>query len=139
MIGSSVYEKKITLYVESVKKIEGTQEFQSSLGGTGVAGYSTIGIDARAYKAGRAKYQYVLTDEQESIVSEVRNLCDTYGFTLDIVDVTQESVLRRLAHEKIKGIDVFPALVSESGRWIEGITSKEQAKAFLSREIEPLL
>ena len=137
VIKSLMNGKKIVLYVQTVKSIGGTEEFQPSLAGNRIGGYG-IGLDARAYKAGRAKYEYVLPSEQEAIVNEVRSICNSLGFDLEVVDVTREGILRRAVQEKIKKIDAFPALLSDSGRLIEGIESKEEARAFLHKESKPL-
>ena len=122
-----MYQRKITLYVQSTKSVAGTQEFETIW---------TIGSFHGTRETPQVKYAYVLSEEQEAIVTETQDICSEYGFELKIVDVTREGILHKTIHESIKGIDIFPALLSDSGRWIEGITSKDQVKAFLSKENE---
>ena len=117
--------RRITLYVQSIKAVAGTQQFERIWAWSAMAG---------TRKTTQTKYEYVLPDEQETIVKTVKNLCDQYGFELEIVDVTREKILDKVMHDNIKGIDVYPALLSDSDRWIEGISSKEQAESFLSKE-----
>lgn len=62
----------------------------------------------------------------------VRKLAPKYGFDVEVVDVTKESIIHRVLQEEIKGIKTFPTLISDSGEKIEGTISKEQIKSLLS-------
>lgn len=116
--------RKITLYVQSMKTVAGTQEFES---------IQPSGPFPWSYKSSQTKYAHVLPEEQEGIIEEVRDKCSEYGFELEIVDISRDNLLQMSARER-KEIDIFPALLSDSGRWIKGIKSREEARAFLRKE-----
>jgi hypothetical protein len=127
--------KRIILYVQSTKTVVGTQEFESIRVHSGMTRASG-GAVAGTTRTGHIEYEYLLSDEQEKIIKAAKDMCNEYGFELKIVDVTREDVLHRMIHDNIKGIDIYPALLSDSGRWVEDITSKRQVESFLSKEKE---
>jgi len=76
------------------------------------------------------KYKSVLPEDQKAVVEMVKAAALKYGFELKVVDVTEEGFLQKL-EGRSKGINTFPAFVTDSGLKIEGDISEERIKALL--------
>jgi hypothetical protein len=121
-IGVPMVEGRIKLYVESTRVLTGFHSAES---------IDRIGSE---WMGTKPKYDFVLPEEQEKVVGIVRESCQTLGFELVVVDVTQQDGLHRAIITTFGGIRESPTIVSGSGRRIQGIISKDQVDAFLSKE-----
>lgn len=124
---------KVTLYVQSVKTVTGTEEWVrwGYAGGAGVrSGYRLI-PDYKVYS--EAKYKRVLSDDQKKVVEMVKEVAHKYGFDVEVIDVAMENVLDKFMQKEVKKIRVFPTLITDSGERIEGDISKEQIESLLAK------
>jgi hypothetical protein len=120
-IGVPIAEGRIKLYVESTRVLVGFHSAESIRG-------------TSEWMGTRPKYDFVLPEDQEKVVGIVRESCQEHGFELVVVDVTQQDGLHRAIITTFGGIRESPTIVSGSGRRIEGVLSKDQVDAFLSKE-----
>jgi glutaredoxin len=128
-----VTKRKGTLYVKSAKTAIGTEKIDRQYFTAGpspkVGGFRII---PKYEVESITKYNFVLPEDQSRVVEMVRKLAPKYGFDVEVVDVTKESIIHRVLQEEIKGIKTFPTLIIDSGEKIEGNISKEQIKSLLS-------
>jgi glutaredoxin len=125
--------KKVTLYVKSIKTIIGTEKIDRQYFSVGppvkVSGFRMI---PKQEVDSITKYGFVIPEDQNRVVEMVREFAPKHGFDVEIVDVTKENILRRVLQEEIKRIKTFPTLITDSGEKIEGNISKEQIRSLLS-------
>lgn len=115
---STMDRRKITLYVQSVKSVVGT-ETQGRWGykvGPGIRGGYRLIKDYKQYST--IKYEWVLPEDQKSTVEMVKAIAHQYGVNVEIIDVAKS--------KKRAKIKIFPTLVMDTGEKIEGSISKEQ-------------
>jgi hypothetical protein len=82
------------------------------------------------------EYDYVLPEDQQRTVEDVKELASRYGFDLTVVDLAKDSAFLRWRIEHSKRIKTLPALVTSLGEIIEGAMTREQIEAFLYRAHE---
>jgi hypothetical protein len=137
-------EPKIRLYVKSVKTVTGTVETEHE-----VFGPSTLDRPNRVKIEGKVsngtfrlrqfaiekepKYEFILSEDQQKIVETVNDISQRYSLEVEVVDFTRKNVLRRIIKEKQEKIKVFPTLITDSGRRIEGKMTDEKVESFLSK------
>ena len=137
-------ESKIGLYVKSVKTVTGTVETEHE-----VFGPSTLDRPSRVKIEGKAssgtfrlrqfaiekepKYEFILSEDQQKIVETVKDISRRYSLEVEVVDIARENVLRRIIKQKQEKIKIFPTLITDSGRRIEGKMTDEKVESFLSR------
>jgi hypothetical protein len=80
------------------------------------------------------RYDFVLPEDQQRMVEDVKEAASKYGFDLEVVDLTKENAFHRWIQEHSQKIKTLPALVTGSGEIIEGVKTKEQIEALLSKE-----
>lgn len=132
---------KAVLYVKGVKTVNGVVDrsdwrFTGQLTSGGKAAVPPFFPD---YKVdNEAKYKSVLPEDQKELVEIVKAVAIKYGFELTVIDVTESP---RSAHtslhkpeDRLKGINTFPALVTDRGLKIEGDITEERIKALLAKQ-----
>jgi glutaredoxin len=133
---SSVKNRKVTLFVKSIKTIIGTEETETRgliSGGPGLRPGS-FRISPKYGIETVPKYEFVLPEDQGKIVEMVEEIVDKLGFDVEIIDTSRENTLRREIQREIKKIRTFPTLVVDSGEKVEGEISKEQIELLLSSQ-----
>jgi hypothetical protein len=131
--------RKVTVFVKSVKKVI-----------TEKVGYDTVKVERRSAGPGWGdapttifpihkektvtKDEFVLPEDQQDTVKLIQETALSYGFKVEVVDVTKENFLRRQAQEHTKHITTFPTVVTDDGRRIEGAATKQQVEALLTNE-----
>ena len=128
--------RKVTLYVKSVKTAIGTEKIghREFVGGPSAkcGGYRAI----PTYKVNSiTRYNFVLPEDQERVVEIVRKIAPGYGFDIEIVDVTKENIIHRVLRKEVRKIKTFPTLISDSGEKIEGNITKEQVEFLLRKTV----
>lgn len=134
-------ERKVTLYVKSIRtlvekelEIERSVWLRLTVGGRG---FSSMAL-GRPYPMHYVKivgeYEFVLPEDQRKFIETVNEAADKLGFDVQIVDVGKENILRREIQKEIERIRIFPTLVTESGKKVEGTISKRQIEAILSKQ-----
>jgi hypothetical protein len=129
---------EITLYVRSVKRPKRNAQVFVSKGGAAVTGVQIpSGGNPRAYSYSDAEtiieYDFVLPEDQERMVEETKELASEHHSVLTVVDLTKKSAFSKWRFNHSKKIKTLPALVSDSGEVAEGVMTKEQIEAFLSK------
>lgn len=126
---------KAILYVQSVKTEIGVDDRShegyvvQTMGGAG--SYQAPPRIFRDYKVYREKiYKNILPEGQEALVEMVKGVALQYGFELTVFDVTKSS-LHKLEN-RLKGINTYPALVTNRGLKIEGDITEERIKALFT-------
>jgi hypothetical protein len=87
--------------------------------------------DYRVYV--EVEYKSILPEDQKAVVEMVEAAAVKYGFELTVIDVTEESFLDKL-EDRLKGINTFPALVTDCGLKIEGDITEERIKALFAKQ-----
>lgn len=118
-------KRKVTLYVQSVKCLIGTEKWGrwGYVSGAGIRGGYRLIPDYKTYS--KAKYEWVLLDDQKKTVEMVKAIAQKHGFDVEIVDVTKDK--KRLR------IKTFPTLLMDTGEKIEGTISKEQVEMLFTK------
>jgi len=78
-------------------------------------------------------YDFVLPEDQQSIVEMVKNIGRRLLLDVEIIDVSKENVLRRITQEEREGIRAFPTLVADKGQKFQGQLTEEKVESFLSK------
>lgn len=132
---------KAVLYVKGVKTANGVVDrshwrwtFQLTSGGK--AAVPPLFPDYRVDS--EAKYKSMLPEDQKALVEMVKAAAVKYGFELTVIDVTESArsprtFLHKLG-DRLKGINTFPALVTDRGLKIEGDITEERIKALLAKQ-----
>ena len=133
-----VKSRTVTLYVKSVKSVAGTEavDVKSLIsGGPSMrpGGFRTVPPGAMYDVEEVLKYEFVLPEDQKDYVETVKDIGGRLGFAVEIIDVTKENIVHREIQSAIKKIRAFPALVTDSGRRVEGQITKEQLSSFLTK------
>jgi len=127
---------RVTLYVKGVKVAKMDDRSRIGYASRLPPSYPWWGgsIDVTPdYKVYReVEYKSVLPDDQKKVVEMVQAMALKHGFEVNIIDVTKENLLHRL-EEKIKKINTFPTLVTDTGEKIEGRITEEKIKSLLSK------
>lgn len=115
-----INKRKVTLYVQSIKTLIGTEEWGRwgyvASPSVRPGGYRLV----RDYKTySEPKYERVLPEDQKKFVEIVKDIALKHGFDVEIVDVAKEKELK---------IKVFPTLITDSGEKIEGNMPQEQVE-----------
>lgn len=116
--------RELTLYIESKKAV--TSFFHNpaappaaSVGGTLVPGTAeTRGANLDAAIADESVF--FLSDDQARCLAITEDIAKRRGYHLNVVDIGKAGRLERLVAERLKGVQRLPALVTPSGRRIEG-------------------
>ncbi len=129
--------RQVTLYVKSTKtKVEDGQvgrektvvSWRVPLWGAG---------NPRAYQyydvENISHYDYVLPEDQQRMLEDVKELGLKYGFNVEVVDLEKMNVFSRFELERSKKMKTFPSMVTDSGETFEGIMTKEQIEACFSK------
>lgn len=135
--------RQVTVYVKSVKTLVGKKGFERrvplrKLGGgpnrTEIEGKVTNGTFVlKTYETvAEPEYKFVLSEDQQKTVELIEEVASEYGVEVKVVDVTQESILRRAIQREFEKIKTFPALVTDSGKIHKGGMTREQLEALLS-------
>ena len=83
------------------------------------------------------EYAYVLPEDQQRTVDDVKEFASKYGFDLTVVDLAKDTAFSRWKIEHSRKIKALPALVTDSGEIIEGAMTRDQIEAFLYRANKP--
>ena len=114
----------IRLYVKSVKTFIGT------LRGLQVDGF---GRGRRVYSEREPEYEFVLPEDQQKVVDMVKEVARRYFLGVEVVDVAEENVLRRMIQREQEKIKIFPTLIADRETKIEGEMTEKQVTSLLSR------
>jgi len=114
----------IRLYVKSVKTVIGTFR------GLQVDGF---GRGRRVYSEREPEYEFVLPEDQQKVVDMVKVVARRYFLGVEVVDVAEENVLRRMIQREQEKIKIFPTLIAGCGTKIEGEITEKQVTSLLSR------
>ena len=137
-------EPKVRLYVKSERIITGTSETEREIPARStfshpdqvkVEGSVAKGTFRMRYFATETepKYDFVLSEDQQTVVEMVKKVASRHGLNVEVIDVTKEHILHRLVRTKFEKIKTFPTLIVSSGQKIEGkITEKEVECIFSS-------
>ena len=82
-------------------------------------------------------YEFILPEEQQIILDLAKKTASKLGLEVKVIDVGKENVLYRAIQKEFEKIRLFPTLVSDSGMMLEGISTREQIEAFLSKIERP--
>ena len=77
--------------------------------------------------------EYILPEEQEKAAETVKSIASKCDLEVEVVDFGRENVLRRVIQEEREKIRIFPTLMTDSGRRIEGEMTAEKIELFLSQ------
>jgi hypothetical protein len=132
---------EVILYVRSTKTATGEEQvggYTTKYVGTGAPpGYGPVEKPISYYDVKTVvEYDYVLPEDQQRTVEDVKELASRYGFDLTVVDLAKDSAFLRWRIEHSKRIKTLPALVTSLGEIIEGAMTREQIEAFLYRAHE---
>jgi hypothetical protein len=131
---------QFTLYVRSVKSAKRNVEAggykQAVTGGVPTREGVMQGAKTYSYYDSETvvEYDFALPEDQQRMVKDVTELSSQHGFVLRVVDLTKESAFSNWRFRHLKKIKTLPALVTDSGEIIEGVMTKEQIEALLSKE-----
>jgi len=128
---------QVTFYVKSkktaVKNVqEGSQKITSiynvgMLGGGAGTPYSVYDV-----KTG-TDYGFLLPEDQQRMLEDINKIASEYGLKVEVVDLAKKNALTKYRLEHSEKIKNLPSLVNDSGEIAEGILTKEQIEAFLSK------
>lgn len=136
---------QVTVYVKSVKTLTDTKQFERRTPRLSKLGDSPDRIELEGKRADgtflmktyvtetELIYEFVLPEEQQGIVDLANETASKLGLEVKVIDVGKENVLHRAIQKEFEKIRVFPTLVSDLGMMLEGISTKEQIEAFLSK------
>jgi hypothetical protein len=133
---------QITLYVRSkrtaVKNVRTGKDSQTGYGVTPGAGSGRSGMrpDVLGYYVPSimTKYDFVLPEDQQRMIENVKEAASRFGFDLEIVDLARRNAFSRWRLEHSKRIKTLPALMTDSGEIVEGVKTKEEIEALLTKE-----
>jgi len=137
--GFGVSYLKISVYVESVRRPVGTEQFAREFyrvdplttpqsGGSTHGGQNVI-QEHRVETVTR--FRVALPEEQMRFVEMVESFASEHGFYFEVIDMGRKNRLERMIQEKIKGINTYPMLVTDRGHRIEGNITREQPEFLL--------
>jgi hypothetical protein len=137
----------VRLYVKSVKTVTGVNEFERRIpfskpgeppGRVEMEGKISTGTYViKAYATEKeVAYEFVLSDEQQRIISWVTEISSRLGLDVQVIDVGRENFLHRVIQEEFEKIKSFPTLEDNSGKMLQGILTKEQVETFLSNAVK---
>ena len=131
---------KIRIYVESVRRPVGTDQFAREFyrvdpltmpqSGASVAGGHHIIQEHKVETV--TSFKIALPEEQMKLVEMVESFASEHGFELEVIDMGRKNNLERRIQKKIKGIKTYPMLVTDAGHRIEGNITREQLESLLS-------
>lgn len=78
-------------------------------------------------------YDYVLPEDQQRMLKDVKELGLKYGFDVEVVDLEKMNAFSRFELEHSKKIKTFPSMVTDYGETFEGIMTKEQIETYFSK------
>lgn len=131
---------EIKVYVKSVKVpvgeelVEGLYPIKR--------GYSVQFRDVFYQVKRKMMYGYVLTDDQNAVVEDVRRLSKRYGLELKVIDVSREEAFDPLVFfqrvwRKLKGIKNFPVVETNRRARLRAPFSQSELERFVSESALP--
>ena len=116
--------RELTLYVESKKAVT-TFYRQSSLAPAASVGTASLPgtTETRGATADQAiadESVYFLSDDQARCLAITEEVAKRRSYHVTVVDIGKSGRLERLVAERLKGVQRLPALVTPSGRRLEG-------------------
>jgi hypothetical protein len=131
---------KFTLYVKGKKTAKIAGELRQPRGwdaGSSIAVRTTPGLEytVDSFELNRGiAYDSVLPEDQKRVVRLVEDLAEILGFELEVIDVTKEKSIHRLVDERIMRITLYPTLITDSGKEIEGEITERKVRALIERK-----
>ena len=130
----------LTLYVKSNKERGGLRSYQEREAVRDMVGLCEkhlIFLQPHMWRkhlveTGEAEV-FVLPKQQQKIVEIVQETAPEHGLEVKVVDLSRLNAFSKL-NRRTRSVTKFPALVTSSGRKLEGIQSKAEIEAFISRE-----
>ncbi len=125
---------EITLYVKSVKtteteNVDHTRLFYQDLG-------PYPGPPPRAFLINEMELvttdKFDLPDDQIRVIRIAAQVAHERGFRVKVVDVTRMNLLHRLLDRRVRGLKIFPTLMTDSGKKLSDRFSKDGIRWFLS-------
>ena len=132
---------KVTLYVKSIKttetkNVDHIKLFYQDLG-PAVKGWY---VPPRAILLNEIESvtsdKFVLPDDQKKVIQIVAEIAHERGFRVKLVDMTRMNSLHRFLGRRVHGLNVFPTLMTGSGKRLSDGFSKEGIRRFLSEAEE---
>jgi pheromone shutdown protein TraB len=85
------------------------------------------------WKETEPEYEFVLSENQQEVVDMVKEIARRHCLEVEVVDVAEENVLRRVMQREREKIKIFPTLIAGSGQKIQGEITEKQVESLLSR------
>jgi len=126
----------VRLYVNSFKKAVGTENIVIDKPSVQILSGTRLGNVIRTYPTREVrtitKYEYVLPEQQESLVEIVKEVAFKFGFQLEVIDVGQMDFFDKPLPKEVKAMKNFPVLATESYVQLASDFSREDVERFLS-------
>lgn len=128
---------QVTLYVKSKKTaVKNAQEGYQNI--TSIYNVGMLGGGAGTYYSvydvkTSTDYGFLLPEDQQRMLEDINKIASEYGFKVEVVDLAKKNALTKYRLEHSEKIKNLPSLVNDSGEIAEGVLTKEQIEAFLSK------
>lgn len=129
----STRERQVTLYVKSPKglMVDGRREIYKAIAPSGPRSRATsremVYHDTLVTMPG-----YTLPEDQKETVEMVTEVALKYGFKVEVIDVTKQSLLERKSLEDDELIRIYPTIMID-GKRFKGTISRKQIEMLLSK------
>lgn len=128
---------QVTLYVKSEKTaVKNVQEGYQNI--TSIYNVGMLGGGAGTYysvydtKTG-TEYGFLLPEDQQRMLGDINKIASEYGLKVEVIDLAKKNAFTKHRLEHSEKIKTLPSLVNDSGEIAEGVLTKEQIEAFLSK------
>ena len=78
-------------------------------------------------------YGFLLPEDQQRMLEDISKIASEYGLKVEVVDLAKKNALTKYRLEHSEKIKTLPSLVNDSGEIVEGVLTKEQIEAFMSK------
>ena len=127
---------QVTLYVKSkkttVKNVQEGYQRTIPIYNVGILGGAGTPYSVYDVKIG-TEYGFLLPEEEQRMLEDISKVASEYGFKVEVVDLAKKNALTKYRLEHSEKIKTLPSLVNDSGEIAEGVLTKEQIEAFLSK------
>lgn len=129
---------QVTLYVKSKKTaVKNVQEGYQKITPIYNVGSCVLSDASTPYSVYDVKtsteYDFLLPEDQQRMLEDINKIASEYGFKVEVVDLAKKNALTKYRLEHSEKIKNLPSLVNDSGEIAEGVLTKEQIEAFLSK------
>jgi hypothetical protein len=81
-------------------------------------------------------FDYVLSEDQQKMVEDVKELSLKYDFKVEVVDLGKMSLLSRSRLKRSNKIETLPAMVTDSGKIFQGVMTKQQMETCFFKAVK---